>query len=225
MPFPGRVFAGDEELGKRNDDHRPKSTTSLSAWLWATWNARPRMRRRRVGVFLGVAVLLYLFFKNIPTTLTPISRRIDVRVPGQTYGGVPLPYHNEPPIDTSSEASTAPPRPKIPLESEKYYYNGPVKFYSLAVSLHAVARTMGHRDNNKNVLFAAGSLQSASRLLPMACEMSRWNRNSVHFSLMGRDDISMEELKELNGIGKGVGAGCDIIWHGRRSQINPLNLY
>lgn len=96
------------------------------------------------------------------------------------------------------------------LPSERQYYNGQVKFYNLAASLHGIAKTMGFRENNKNVLFAAASLQSASRLIPMACEMSRWNRNAVHFAIMGREELPMDDIRTVNG----VGTDCNVFWHG-----------
>jgi hypothetical protein len=36
-------------------------------------------------------------------------------------------------------------------------------------------------------------------MIPMACEMARWRRNSVHFVVMGRDNISVDGIKEVNG--------------------------
>ena len=59
-------------------------------------------------------------------------------------------------------------------------------------------------------LFAAASLKSASILLPIACEMSIRGMNQVHFALLGRDDISMDILKSVNGITK----ECKITYHG-----------
>ena len=201
MPLPGRIFAGDEELGKKNDDHRPANgTISIPAWSWTRWNTAPRVRRRRLIIGLFVGVVVYFFFKNIPTDLVPIAQRIDTRVPGQTFGGIPLPRI----------PFRKPPHPDDGSESEEHYYDGTIKFYKLASSLHGIAKTMGYRERNKNVLFAAASLQSASRLIPMACEMSRWNRNTVHFAVMGRDDLPLEDIRVLNG----VGPDCNIYWHG-----------
>lgn len=203
MPLPGRIFAGDEELGKKNDDHRQTNgTTLVSAWTWARWPVAPRVRRRRLLIGLMIGLVVYYFFKNIPTGLGPVAHRIDTRVPGQTFGGLPLVL--------PKFYSGKPPRPDGPAESEKHYYNGQIKFYKLASSLHGIAKTRGYRERNKNVLFAAANLQSVSRLIPMACEMSRWDRNSVHFALMGRDDLPIEDIQVLNGIGP----DCNVYWHG-----------
>ncbi|KAI9797395.1 MAG: hypothetical protein M1835_000728 [Candelina submexicana] len=101
----------------------------------------------------------------------------------------------------------------------KHYYNGPIKFYKLAISLHGIATTAGHRSNNRNVLFAAANLQSASVLIPMACEMARWSRNYVHFIIMGRDDITVEDILGVNG----AGAECDVYWHDGRPDYSPYS--
>ena len=203
MPLPGRMFAGDEELGKKNDDHRP-SNGVIPVPSWPIWKTiAPRLRRRRVVLGLIACLVIYVFISNIPTDLGPVAERYDIRMPN-------------PPSNRGSralrEAPTGqPPHPAGLSEVEKHYYDGQIKFYWLAASLHGIARTLGYREVNKNVLFAAGNLQSASRMIPMACEMSRWNRNFVHFVFIGRDDLPMSTIQELNG----AGADCDIYWHGK----------
>ena len=52
-------------------------------------------------------------------------------------------------------------------------------------------------------------------LLPIACEMAIRERNYVHFALMGRDDISMEIVKSVNGIG----LECNIMFHGKLISV------
>ena len=209
MPLPGRIFAGDEELGKKNDDHRPiDGAISIPAWSWTKWNAAPRVRKRRLIIGLLIGLVVYFFFKNIPTDLGPVAQRVDTRVPGQTFGGFPL----------SRIPPRKPPHPDGESESEKRYYDGPVNFYSLGGSLQGIAKTMGYRERNKNVLFAVASLQSASRLIPIACEMSRWNRNTVHFAFMGRDDLPLKDIQVMNG----VGPDCGIYWHGEMESLDVL---
>ncbi len=61
-----------------------------------------------------------------------------------------------------------------------------------------------------NKLFAAASLKSAATLLPIACEMGIRERNYVHFAFMGRDEILMDALEAVNGIGP----ECKIMFHG-----------
>ena len=201
MPLPGRIFAGDEELGKKDDDHRRRNRSAVpSMWSWMNGSI-PRMRRHRLGLGVVVIIGLYIFFSNIPSRTSPITDQI--RAGGFLQNGEAPRIYDEAP-------SGKPPQTEDEIEKGKHYYNGPVRFYYLATSLHAIARTMGYRDVNKNVLFAAANLQSASRLIPMACEMARWNRNVVHFAFLGRDDIPLKDLQMING----VGAECSVFWHG-----------
>ena len=197
MTLLDRVFAGDEELGKKNDDHRPRRGTVLP---FSLGHSIPPFRRRRY--FYGVVTILFifLFLKNIPTDLGPNSQRGDSRVPRR----------NAPSTSRPTPPTGEAPRPKESSEAQNYYYDGPIRFYKLAVSLHAVAGLAGYDGANKNVLFAASGLKSASELIPLACEMAKLRRNDVHFVLMGRDDLEVEEIKKLNGIS----SDCKIHWHG-----------
>ena len=205
MPLSGRIFAGDEELGKKDDDHRRRNGSTVpKMWPWITGSI-PRMRRHRLVLGVVIIIGLYILFSNIPNNTSPISDQIQTG--GFAHNGeVPTTYQEAPlgkPLQTEEET-----------EKGKHYYNGPVRFYYLAASLHAIARTMGYRDANKNVLFAAANLQSASRLIPMACEMARWNRNVVHFAFLGRDDIPLKDMQMING----VGAECSVFWHGWHTE-------
>ena len=211
MQRSGRIFTGPEELEKKDDDYRPTKHGSrhISPWLWTQTISTPRIRRRRTFVAVLALIGLYVFFKNIPTNLQPISERYDIRVPGQTYSGGQLPQAFG--GFSGPSPNQAPPRPESKADEDNHYYNGELKFYALAASLHAIAKTTGYRPVNKNVMFAAASLQSMSRLLPMACEMSRWNRNSVHLVFMGREDMPLERIKTVNSVDE----GCAIYWHGK----------
>ena len=199
MSFLDRIFAGDEELGKKDDDHRPRKgiTPPLS---WAPRHPLPSFRRRRVFFALITILVVYLFTHNLPTDLGPNSQRGDSRI---TNRGVPS-AHKEAPTGQ-------PPRPNKHSEAEEYYFEGPIRYYRFSASLHSVIGIAGHGGANRNVLFAASSLKSASEIIPLACEMAQWKRNNVHFALMGRDDLDIEEIKELNGISDEY---CKIYWHG-----------
>jgi hypothetical protein len=63
---------------------------------------------------------------------------------------------------------------------------------------------------NKNVLFAAASLKSAALLLPLACDMGNELRNYVHFALFGGSEITVENLRSINGLD----TSCQVIFHG-----------
>lgn len=201
MSWLGSIFAGDEELGKKDDDHRPSNGVPSSQWL----GRKPITARRKRPILYGLCalLLLYVFVKNIPTDLGP-ARRYPLNLQDDREGSLHAGSHETP--------TNKPKRPAIPSEAEEHYHDGPIKFYSLASSLHGVARLGGQHELNKNVLFAASNLKSASELLPLACEMAGWKRNDVHFAIMGRDDMDLAEIRKINGVEE----WCDIHWHGRQ---------
>lgn len=200
MPLLDRIFSGDEELGKKDDDHRPGkgSTRPLS---WVPRQPMPGFRQRRYFYGLIAILFIYLFAKNFPTDVGPNPRLGNSMLP---LTGAQLASRPKAPLGQ-------PPRPKAQSDAEKYYYDGPIQFYKLAISLHAVAGLVGYNGANKNVLFAASSLKSASEIIPLACEMAKWKRNNVHFALMGRDDLDISEIQKLNGVSDDE---CKIYWHG-----------
>lgn len=202
MSFLGSVFPGDKELGKKDDDHRPGGGPVLPG----SWHARKQVsgtrRRRMIYAALGL-LALFLFYKNIPTDLGSNSGRRDLRVP--QGGSLPRSPGQEPPSDKPAG------RPGS-TEAGEHYYDGPIKFYKLAASLHAVATLAGRGGHNKNILFAASNLKSAAAIMPMACEMALQRRNDVHFAFMGRGEIEIHEIKEVNGIND---EDCPVNWHGR----------
>lgn len=227
MPLQASIFADEAELGKKDDDRKPtaRGATPLPS-LSPRWkNAVPRLRKRRFIAFALALIALYFFFKNMPTGLTPVSERVDRRAPGRTVNGMPLGEYTFPRFSTPSPFSSSTfksgkpskPEPGDGDESEQseHYYNGDFELTSLSQSLQSLARNLRFGSHNKNVLFAAANLQSASRLIPLVCDMARWNRNTVHFAYMGRDDVSLDLIQELNG----ADIGCEVNWHGKGNAM------
>lgn len=225
MPLTSRIYASDEELGKRDDDHKP-STLSQS------WKSPLRWRRRRILLGLAATFFVWLFIHNIPTDLGSIDERMGRPLrPGRSVGGVEFGY--KPPAYKADDQSTSQPassirapvgppprnRDETSIEDD-HYYSGHIKFYELASSLRTISRTQGHKPDNRNVLFAAASLRSAANLIPMACEMRRWERNHVHIVLLGRDSIPLDELLTINGVSK---ESCDIHFHDGRSDYSDYS--
>ncbi len=205
MSLFGRVFADDEELGKKDDDRKPRRT-NLNLPPWSTRKPAPWRRRRILYGFIA-CLALYLFFRNIPTPdHPPVSLRPHYTTTSPR-GARQRQQDSKPVPETPTQK---PPRPDKPSEAEKHYYDGPIRFYSLAASLYPISRLRGHLESNKNVLFAASNLRSASELIPIACEMASWDKNDVHFVLMGRDDLELEEITLLNGVDQ----DCKVNWHG-----------
>ncbi|KAK4544337.1 hypothetical protein LTR36_004228 [Oleoguttula mirabilis] len=203
-----RVLSKDEELGKRDDDFKPKRSPTVST-LTQPW----RWRKRRMFTVIAVMLLVYVFVHNIPTDLGPIDQRV----------GMPLrPGHVVDATGGPQEPSGAPPIPSVGREEAgtQHYYDGPIKFYKLATSLHGIANTLGARPQNRNILFAVSSLQSAAGLMPMACEMAKWDRNYVHMAFLGRDPLPLDDILEVNGVSRG---DCTVYFHDARADYSEYS--
>ncbi|KAI7543023.1 hypothetical protein KC343_g16313, partial [Hortaea werneckii] len=81
-----------------------------------------------------------------------------------------------------------------------------------------IKRTKGL--DNRNVLFSVSSLKSAANLIPMACEMARWDRNYVHFALHGRDSLPLQDILEINGVSK---EDCPVSFHDARAEYSEYS--
>lgn len=92
----------------------------------------------------------------------------------------------------------------------------PIKFTALFNSLPHTKG--GTRSLNKNVLFAAESLEAASKLAVIACEMAGFRKSNVHFAFVGRNYMDIGLFKELNGITDEVG-GCKVMFHDARAEF------
>lgn len=200
MPLLGRIFAGDEELGKKDDDHKLKKS-HLVPLPWTLRHSMLAFRRRRLFFAVVSLLVLYLLFQTAPLGLGFRSQRRGSWISGE---------------DQASQYEAAPtgqpPRPQVSPKVQEHYYEGRIKFYNLAVSLHGMMGLGRHNRANRHVLFAASDLRSASDIIPMACEMANRRRNNVHFAVMGRDDLNVSDIKDLNGISD---EHCAISWHGR----------
>ncbi|KAI6798869.1 hypothetical protein KC363_g2244 [Hortaea werneckii] len=217
MPAPqSTVYSKDEELGKRDDDFRPKRSSATNSlmqpWQW---------RKRRLFLVVAVALFVYVFVKNIPTDLGPADERLGytMRRPGQVprsrpQTGTALGYPKTEPVG-------APRRPpQKDEEADMHYYDGPIRYHRLALSLRGIKRTKGFALDNRNVLFSVSSLKSAANLIPMACEMARWDRNYVHFALHGRDSLPLQDILDINGVSK---EDCPVSFHDARAEYSEYS--
>lgn len=75
----------------------------------------------------------------------------------------------------------------------------------------------GTRPFNRNILFVAESLEAASKLAGIACEMANFKRSYVHLAFVGRDNMDIELFKELNGISDEA-EGCRVLFHDARAE-------
>jgi len=145
--MPPRLFAGDDGLGKKDDDHRPGKASIMSP-MGMDWQQRrlPRRNLKRVALGFVILVGLYYFFKNMPTDLPSQPR------PQWTHSSD---YQGPPPGSRppAAEGSLQKPAPEAKLERKpEHNFNGPIKFYQLASTLHAVSKTGGAEEFNRNVV-------------------------------------------------------------------------
>ncbi|PGH14111.1 hypothetical protein AJ79_03228 [Helicocarpus griseus UAMH5409] len=216
MTLPRRGFLDDEELGKKYDDRdhpRPRRSSqfgppssSSSSWKFP--------RRRRLLLSIISIWILYLFFKNMPTDLSPATER---------FNPLNLRPSSSSSESRSSSSSPGPPAGPPPNSSGKridssHYYGGSIKFYSLARSLYSAQGLRGYRQHNKIVLFAAADLKSLADLLPLACQMASKRLNRVHFAVMGRSEVSVEGIQMVNGVDA---EQCPLFWHDARPDYGP----
>ena len=221
-----RLFASDEELGKRNDDYSSKSkmpppykVRRRSAWL----------SKRLLGLATA-CVCVWLFIHYMPTDLGPqdSSRR------PRYNRNVPKPERPARAANTRPEfkysqdqARDVSPEPAPPLRQQPqeqaptgYSYDGPVKFYALASSLRAVQEIQDARIGNRHVVFAASDLNSLSALMPTACEMANWKRNHVHIAVFGRDEMAIEDIQKINGANY---RDCPVFFHDARPDAASIS--
>ncbi|GKT85685.1 glycosyltransferase 2 [Colletotrichum tofieldiae] len=224
MPDPWRqlrslVFLSDEEMGKKDDDHHRAGGSAIKnpillrnrnpQWQPAAKMPSRRLFRRVAYLFLIACALWYL--------LSDLSFGFGERPPSYIY-----PYPDDPRESrdpTLRKTGRLPKGQPPPQGTEHHDYNGPVKFHRLASSLHAIAATKGSQPVNQNVLFAASNLRSLSTLLPFACKMGTELRSYVHFAVMSRSDMDLDDLKKING----VDDTCYIIWHDARADFSTLS--
>ncbi|KAI0999763.1 hypothetical protein K3495_g8433 [Podosphaera aphanis] len=196
MPLSHRLYIGDEELAKKYDDHRPRQrNTRYTRQYQKMYAPQRRSLKRATFAILAVVSVLY-FFKFIP---------IDFQQPSQSFR-----IHSNTAQLEDILGEPAPVGGKQLLPGE---FNGPIKYYHLASTLHDIHG--GKEKINENVLFAAAGLHSAATLLPIACEMAETNRSNVHFAIMGRENTSLNIIKSVNGIGK----ECNVIFHDARPDF------
>ncbi|KAF2845483.1 hypothetical protein T440DRAFT_472614 [Plenodomus tracheiphilus IPT5] len=207
------LLPGDEELGKKDDDHR---FVPARRSAWSGWNHTFRWRRRRNLLLLIALLVVWSLHRSMGGVWAPSEVGGSTSPPGRPHN--PSTTYDKPTYD-NDEPTGAPPGIAKPHRGEtaSHTYNGQVRFFRLARTLRpAASRSRGYEKENRNILFAVSSLQSAATLLPMICEMSKWSRNHVHAAFMGRADIGLEDLLEINGIEK---EKCSAVWHDARPDF------
>ncbi|CAG7997309.1 unnamed protein product [Penicillium olsonii] len=201
----------DEEMGKKDDDHRPIDAR------FRPLRQRAIFRPHRIIFALIALIILYEFFKNMPTDLAPAVERYDpgmAKLRAETLAK----WTGTEQSPTNSEPARLPQAP-VPVQFQKEKgYDGKVMFPELEHSLPRYKYSS--KTSSRAVLFAASSLRSLSDLLPLACRMANQPRSYVHFIIMGKDEISVQDIKEVNGIKENE---CPMIWHVGRPDAAPIS--
>jgi hypothetical protein len=196
------MLPGDEELGKKDDDHKFLPARRSG---WSIWNHTFRWRRRRVLLAVAGLCLVYVLLSS-----SGAGGGGHLRTPTPGFD----PSQN---YDDGLEPTGPPPGTHALGDTKPHTFDGRIRFYRLARSLRrSAAPTNGYERTNRNVLFAMSSLKSAATLLPMICEMATWSRNHVHAVFMGREDISLDSLLEINGVDQ---EKCSAVWHDARPDF------
>lgn len=181
MPGPQRRFHVDEELGKKDDDHKPGTKGPLGR----SWQQRrlPNGPRRSIikRIALGLLVLIgfYYFIKNMPTDLKQPRQRPSYMPPAgpNAPGSKTVPNSYESNSRTADEETDTPVHNFngvcirclfvgwetcgtriFPPMATADFYSQPIKFYQLASTLHAVTHTRGSELINQNVVGAGNSI-------------------------------------------------------------------
>lgn len=154
MPLPPKLFQGDMELGKRDDDHKPGQRTPIGlAWK----HRRPHVQRRSIKkIMLGllVGIGLYYFYKNMPTDLKNPRQR-----PHYTQsGGAPARAGWKGTDGLKASSSQLNPNEDSKSAGDEltdvpeHDFNGPIGFHRLASTLYGMAKVKGSDLVNKNVV-------------------------------------------------------------------------
>ncbi|KAJ5620418.1 hypothetical protein N7510_004402 [Penicillium lagena] len=200
----------DEELGKKDDDHRPLSTRFEPRRQWK------KPRPRRILLTLVAVGALWLFFKYMPTDLAPAAERYSpdlARLRQQNH----VPLRDAAKVPAIPKAEPSQQNQEIDINPGDGY-DGEVQFYQLAKSLPRHKYPEKEKMASSAVVFAASSLPCVSDLLSLACRMAGKRVNSVHFVLMGKDEVSIEGIKEVNRI---ADSECPMTWHDSRPDFAP----
>ncbi|OTB19995.1 hypothetical protein K445DRAFT_8000 [Daldinia sp. EC12] len=210
-------FLSEEELGKKDDDHKSfKNGTGLRQPNWHPARVPPRRSLKRIAIALVVAAIIYLFVRNIPV----LGPNVQMRRPSYTNPDLDATRDTTAPKSPYERPKPPPSRPRTrPQNAPERNFNGPVRFLELGQTLQAIGGTRGTMMINRNILFATSSLKSAATLLPIACQMGIELQNYVHFALMGRSEITLRDLRKINGIDE----SCHIIFHDARPDDTQIS--
>ncbi|RDA96240.1 hypothetical protein CP533_1741 [Ophiocordyceps camponoti-saundersi (nom. inval.)] len=202
-----KLWRDDEEMAKKDDDHNARRPAAQN-WSAAVRAPRPSSLLRVVVYLFAACVIFFLIYNAFG--LGYRQENYDDDSPGLLSSrsrDMPQMRIRPPPpgLETGPDSAAA-------AGVERQTKDGPILHRELLVSIRAIAASGNGLTKNRNVLFTAADLQSATSLLPMACSMARELHSHVHFAFMGRSDISMQRLLKINGID----GSCPLLLHDAR---------
>lgn len=85
---------------------------------------------------------------------------------------------------------------------------------------HTLSRVVGNRGKkwNRNVVFVAGNILSATKLADVACEMAEFKRCNVHLALMLVEDFDVDDFRRFNALGETDTGECRVVVHDARPE-------
>ena len=173
-----------ENLAKRDDNYRPERYKVPSTWRF------PRffVRKRRLSLFVLAALIIWLIWSSSSANKRD-NNFINGGIKGKLFG---LPKSRSESIQDQRDYDLNNPSSQT--------YAGPINLPKLTDSLYSALEMDSYSEISQSVLFAASNLSSISRLLPLACEMARWERNFIHFVILSRESLPLSIILEVNGI-------------------------
>ncbi|RDA88652.1 hypothetical protein CP532_4140 [Ophiocordyceps camponoti-leonardi (nom. inval.)] len=209
-----QLWRDDEEMAKKDDDHNSKRPPA-PPWSAAVRAPRPSWLLRVVVYLFAACFIVFIIYNaagfgyrsenDDDDGFVPISSRSRDMPQVRIRPPAPAPPGLESGLDDAAAAAAA-------AGAQRQVKDGPLQHRELLVSIRALAAAGNGLSRNRNVLFIAAELQSATALLPMACSMARELHSHVHFAFMGRSDISMQQLLKINGID----GSCPLLVHDAR---------
>lgn len=133
------LFRNDEELGKKDDEYKPGSRRM--------WQQRrlsqlpPRRSLRRISLTILAVISVFYLFRHTLRKGEHGDQRLQSAGAGMLSSKV----------SSSQSTTTNPSRPVTTGQIERNF-NGPIRFYNLASSLHVAGKLMGSNPYNQNVV-------------------------------------------------------------------------
>ncbi|KAK6332409.1 hypothetical protein TWF696_003125 [Orbilia brochopaga] len=214
---PPPKYRDKDDLGRPKSGSSPFLHDAASNWRASTF--RFRRKRRTIFVFLAICAIVYLLLHSRWWNAVLVVEDRQQRGTNDDLGSSSYDYYSSSsgrkvkPSHGKSGSHKAASADSKDAHISKFTYDGPVRFVHLYETLSRVQQ-FHFRLRNPHVVFIAASMNTASILAGLACEMSAAKRNVVHLVLAGRSEISIEFFKKANGMAHND--ACSVVIHDAR---------